>query len=139
MYSSLVASSLEESESVEHTVLKEGIAKLAPGERTLAVQNSQFLQENSSRDVAVLAAARTSKRLESTTAEIEDTVQMLLQENVHLSPKVIKQSCCANVFLTSMTGRFRSIEFLGGDTIRKSVGIPTRLPTEGTTCNHHSF
>jgi hypothetical protein len=84
-----IASSLELLESIEHQALKEGIAKLAPGEITLALRNSQFLQENSSNAVAILTVARTSKRLGSTTTEIEETVQMLLQDNVQLSPKVI--------------------------------------------------
>lgn len=84
------ASGIEQSESIEGAVLKEGIAKLAPGERTVAVQNSQFLQENSSSGDAVLAVANVSKRIGSPISEVEETLQMLLQENVHLSPKAGK-------------------------------------------------
>ncbi|KIM24065.1 hypothetical protein M408DRAFT_331983 [Serendipita vermifera MAFF 305830] len=78
----IVSTSDQDATSMEMTLLKEGIAKLAPGEQSPAAQNSQYLQANGSNADAILAAARASHRLGASTAEIEETAHLLLQQDV---------------------------------------------------------
>jgi hypothetical protein len=77
-----------EADSLETSVLKAGIEKLAPGEREPAAQNSQYLQENSHNGAAVLAVARASRRLGASDTEIEETVFSLSQDSVEATPQV---------------------------------------------------
>lgn len=75
-------------ESQETILLKEGVSKLVPGEQSTTVQNSQYLQDNSSNGAAVLAVARASRRLGASDSEVEETVLSLLQDNVQITPQV---------------------------------------------------
>lgn len=74
--------------SLEMSLLKEGIAKLSPGEQSTATQNSQYLQSNVTNGAAILAAARSSHRLEASISEVEETVLLLLQDDVPLTHSV---------------------------------------------------
>lgn len=78
----------ELNESLETTVLKEGITKLAPVDQSPAVQNSQYLQDNSTNGAAVLAVAHTSRRLGSSDTEVEETVMSLVQDHVNITPQL---------------------------------------------------
>jgi hypothetical protein len=78
----------QESTSLEVSLLKEGVAKLSPGEQSTATQNSLYLQSNVTNGAAILAVARSSNRLEAPISEVEETVLLLLQEDVPLTHSV---------------------------------------------------
>ncbi|CCA77834.1 related to n-terminal acetyltransferase 1 [Serendipita indica DSM 11827] len=73
-------------ETVEAVLLKDGLAKLAPGEQPPALQNSQYLQEHSSDAAAVIAVARAAHKIGSS-EETEAHLFTLLADQISLNPQ----------------------------------------------------
>ncbi|KAG8790131.1 hypothetical protein FRC17_009005, partial [Serendipita sp. 399] len=85
----LQVSSLDsEVESVESGLIKEGLSKIAPGDQSPVVQNSQFLQNNSTNAAAIVAVAQASLKLGSSASEVEYTVFSLIRDEVDLKHQV---------------------------------------------------
>ncbi|KAG8856490.1 hypothetical protein FRB91_000771 [Serendipita sp. 411] len=85
----LQVSSLDkESESMESILVKEGLSRLAPGEQSLVVQNSQYLQNNSTNAPAIVSVARASHKIGVSISEVEDVAFSLLRDDVDLKYQV---------------------------------------------------
>jgi len=69
-------------------VLKAGLARFYPDGLSPSVKNSTYLQQHGSEGQAILAAAWVTQPTGGSLEQAEETLFMVLQDDVSLSPKV---------------------------------------------------
>ena len=69
-------------------VLKEGLARFYPDNLSPSVKNSTYLQQHGSEGQAILATAWMTQANGGSLEQAEETLFLVLQDNVSLSPKV---------------------------------------------------
>jgi hypothetical protein len=129
----------QEPDSLEMSLLKEGITRLSPGERSTATQNSQYLQSNTTNGAAILAAGRSSHRLEASISEVEETVLLLLQDDVPLTHSVRTKMASLRASPKSFTVGYGGSVVLGRTQVETGIGVQRRLSEEDAALDRFSY